>query len=73
MATSVNWLQVNILTNKYQKLNAFFSGSVKGYSDLPYWYPANYLKFLNGSNIDPKSSHLEDALIGVNGIKIKKN
>ena len=67
MATSVEWLQANILKNKYKKLNAFFSGSVKGFSDEPYWYPANYLKLLNGSDIDPKSYHLEDAVVGVQG------
>lgn len=40
--SSVNWLQENIFKNRYKKLNAFFSGSVKGVSDVPYWYKFYY-------------------------------
>ena len=70
MQTSVNWLQANILKNKYKKQNAFFSGSVKGYTDLPFWYPANYLKMLNGSDIDRNDAsptYLENGIIGISG------
>lgn len=56
-------------------MNAFFSGSVKGYTDLPFWYPANYLKLINGTSIDPNDpspSYLEESIIGVKGfIKVK--
>ena len=34
---------------------------------MPFWYPANYLKMLNGSDIDPAKSDFADAIIGVNG------
>jgi hypothetical protein len=36
---SISWLMENTL--KYQPFNCFFSGSVKGFNQLPFWYPAN--------------------------------
>ena len=77
-ASSVNWLQANILGNKYQKQNAFFSGSAIDYVhfyDSPYLFPANYIKMLNGSDIDPKQFDFETSIFGVNGLKLnlKKN
>jgi hypothetical protein len=67
----VKWLQKSVLDNRYKKLNAFFSGSVKGFTDLPFWYPANYLKLLNGSDINPtenSAAYLSNSLIGISGI-----
>jgi len=32
-------------------MNAFFSGSVKGYTSLPFWYPVNFIQFLNGTDV----------------------
>lgn len=68
--STVNWLERNILDTKHKKLNAFFSGSVKGFSDLPFWYPSNYMKLLNGTDVDPtdqEQSYLTESVIGVSG------
>lgn len=35
------------------KMNTFFSGSVKGFDDLPFWYPSNNAQYLNGTKINP--------------------
>lgn len=49
------------------KLNAFFSGSIKGFTSLPYFYPANYDVFKNnGTKIDSataSASVINDQLI----------
>jgi len=34
----------------------FFSGSVKGFSDLPFFYPGNEAVYTNGTKIDPLNS-----------------
>ncbi len=76
VSSSVKWLESNILQKKYKKQNAFFSGSVKGYSDLPFWYPANYLKMLNGSDIDKNNAsptYLENGIIGISGTNESNN
>ena len=67
---SVSWLIENAL--KYDAFNCFFSASVKGYEALPFWYPANFYQFLNGSALDPvhfnaKNESLLDAIVGVHG------
>ena len=67
---SVSWLIAN--TFQYKPFNCFFSGSVKGFSSLPFWYPANVYQFLNGTNFDPttfntKSNSLVDSIVGVTG------
>lgn len=53
-------------------MNAFFSGSVKGFDDFPYWYPANIIQFLNGSifqNPDCLAGKYFDLVIsGVSGL-----
>lgn len=68
---SVHWLLENAF--KYQPFNCFFSGSVKGFNQLPFWYPANTYQYLNASKLDPdqfdiKNQSLIDAIVGVNGI-----
>jgi len=68
---SVSWLIENAF--KYQPFNCFFSGSVKGYNQLPFWYPANIYQYLNGSILDPnhfnaKNQSLVDTIVGVSGI-----
>ena len=67
---SITWLLDN--TFKYKPYNCFFSGSVKGFNQLPFWYPANIYQFLNGTTFDPdhsgvKASMLVDAIVGVSG------
>ncbi|CAI9741459.1 Hypothetical predicted protein [Octopus vulgaris] len=41
ITSAVTFLQENILNNRYKPWNAFFSGSVKGLSTLPFLYPFN--------------------------------
>ena len=61
-----------MLGKKYKPFNAFFSGSVKGFSSLPFWYPANFDQFLNGTTVtDPASlgrGDLEKVVNGVQGV-----
>jgi hypothetical protein len=67
---SVNWLGENIFSKKYMKLNAFFSGSVKGFTSLPFWYPINTLQFLNGTFVkesDVSNKDLDYLIGGVSG------
>lgn len=55
MTESVNWLKENALdkNNKFKAMNAFFSGSVKGFNDLPFVYPTTVSQYLNGTDMDP--------------------
>jgi hypothetical protein len=67
---SASWLLDNAF--KYTPFNCFFSGSVKGYNQLPFWYPANIYQFLNGSSFDPNQfdinkNSLVDSVVGVTG------
>jgi hypothetical protein len=69
--SSAKWLRKNVFDRKLKPLNAFFSGSVKGFLSLPFWYPANYFKFLNGTFVDPSRVQQKDfgnMYIGVNGL-----
>jgi hypothetical protein len=67
---SISWLLINVF--KYQPFNCFFSGSVKGFNELPFWYPANIYQYLNGTILDPNkfninNQSLVDTVIGVSG------
>ncbi|CAF0987485.1 unnamed protein product [Rotaria sordida] len=67
---SISWLLENAF--KYQPFNCFFSGSVKGFNQLPFWYPANIYQFLNGTTFDPdhfdtENQSLMDSIVGVSG------
>ena len=67
---SISWLIDN--TFKYQPFNCFFSGSVKGFNQLPFWYPANIYQYLNGTKLDPNhfdinNQSLVDSIVGVSG------
>jgi hypothetical protein len=67
---SISWLLENIF--KYEPFNCFFSGSVKGFNQLPFWYPANIYQYLNGTILDPnhfniKNQSLVDTIVGVSG------
>ncbi|RNA27111.1 transmembrane [Brachionus plicatilis] len=67
---SVNWLHRNVLCGKFKPLNSFFSGSVKGFSTLPFWYPGNLVQFLNGTNVDPSKideRQINDVIYAVKG------
>jgi len=40
-------------------LNTFFSGSVKGMEQLPYFYPSNYAVYKNNNTfIDPEVANI---------------
>jgi hypothetical protein len=68
--TSVNWLKEYVLGSKYKPFNAFFSGSVKGLSTLPFWYPTNFDQFLNGSFVQNEDVLTRDELnYIVNGVQ----
>ncbi|CAF0992576.1 unnamed protein product [Didymodactylos carnosus] len=69
----VQWLLKNIFSNKYKPYNCFFSGSVKGFDQLPFWYPANLYQFINGTTFDPDhivvdNPTLENTICGVQGL-----
>lgn len=50
-------------------MNAFFSGSVKGFSDLPFWYPNNFVQFLNGTMVvDPDTLAESDYYNIIDGV-----
>ncbi len=53
------------------KSGAFFSGSVHNiHSSMPYFYPANFFKFINGTEFEPNNFDLiqgQCATIGVKG------
>jgi hypothetical protein len=72
LKSAINWLKSNIFNSDLKAANAFFSGSVKGLTSLPFWYPANYNVFLsNGTSFDPNKisqSDLGNTVIGVQGV-----
>ena len=45
-------------------MNAFFSGSVKLYTSMPFYFPANIHKHPNGTDFDPnvKRVQIDDPL-----------
>lgn len=64
------YLQENLFSFMASHENAFFSGSVKGSSDYPYWYPSNYCEYLNGTKIRPVNQDdiTSELIVGVEGI-----
>ncbi|XP_012938109.1 uncharacterized protein LOC101859330 [Aplysia californica] len=56
IAGCINWLTHHTLDGNYDPWNAFFSGSAKGFSSLPFWYPANRFEYLNGTAIHDRSN-----------------
>ena len=69
---SANYIMNNI--NKYftSLENSFFSGSVKNQDTMPYFYPGNYFKFMNGSDITDPSNYLNfgDFISVIPGTKV---
>lgn len=68
--SATNWLKENILGNNYKHMNAFFSGSVKGFKTVPFFYPANFIQYINGSSYDPNNFdrlNMDNILVGVQG------
>ncbi|XP_038064437.1 uncharacterized protein LOC119734887 [Patiria miniata] len=56
---AVSWLAEFILSDDYKPLNAFFSGSVKGTSTMPFYYPMNFLEYVNGTKIPLNDTHID--------------
>lgn len=67
---AVNWLCDNMF--KYKPFNAFFSGSDKGAGTTTFLYPANFLQFLNGTNVTNADnvplSEFNNLISGVQGV-----
>ncbi|KAK6167741.1 hypothetical protein SNE40_021702 [Patella caerulea] len=59
----INWLLRYALSDQYKPWNAFFSGSVKSLSDLPFFYPINRIEYFNGTRI-PSFEHIPQDTIG---------
>lgn len=69
VSSSVKWLMQNSFSKKFKPLNAFFSGSVKGFTSLPFVYPANFAQFLNGSFINPDDLTGDEMISLIYGVK----
>jgi len=71
----ISFLVDDALAEKYHKNNAFFAGPIKGIVDLPYFYPANRLEFLNKTTLpidDQNKGDINENLIpAVSGIYSK--
>jgi hypothetical protein len=53
---SIAWLRQYGLDGGFDPWNAFFSGSVKSFETLPFWYPGNRFEYLNGTAISDWST-----------------
>ncbi|XP_062613043.1 uncharacterized protein LOC134274823 [Saccostrea cucullata] len=67
---AVQWMCRNVLSRKYRPWNAFFSGSVKSFNSMPWWYPSNRKEYLNGTSIADDTHIPSDAtIIAMQGVK----
>jgi len=72
VANAISYLYEHIRDPDFtsMKENAFFSGSLKGFTSVPMFYPQNFDQFLNGSIIHNLTYHdlLEgDLMVSVSG------
>ncbi|KAL6056649.1 Cellulase [Balamuthia mandrillaris] len=70
---AAKFLKDNIFSWSYRVSNAFFSGSVKGTSTLPFLYPMNFAMWTNGTMINNFTlqvilEHGGQAILGVTGV-----
>ncbi|XP_078678548.1 uncharacterized protein LOC144914514 [Branchiostoma floridae x Branchiostoma belcheri] len=70
VSEGVSWLEKNTLSGRYKPYNAFFSGSTKGMSSVPLWFPANFLQYVNGTALSPTADLADDVefIVGVSGV-----
>ncbi|KAJ5077229.1 hypothetical protein M0811_00549 [Anaeramoeba ignava] len=67
----INWLVKYSISSTYKPENCFFSGSGKSVDGMPFWYPATYIEYLNGTVVPPDSppsvitNELIDAMSGI--------
>jgi len=64
----LKFLDLNIKKKSVSLMGSFFSGSVKGVFDLPFFYPMTKAFYINGTEINPKNSTVDD--IDVSGTLI---
>lgn len=50
---SILFLNQHILSGVYRPDNSFFSGSMKDLDTYPFFYPSNYRKYMNGTDLPP--------------------
>ncbi|KAG2373066.1 hypothetical protein C9374_012912 [Naegleria lovaniensis] len=67
------YLERNLLTFLESHENAFFSGTIKGHFDYPFFYPSNVAEYLNGTKVNPQqpgSGDLIDSklIVAVEGV-----
>lgn len=66
----VTWLYRNVLSGRFRHWNAFFSGSVKSFNSMPWWYPSNRKEYLNGTSFTDKSQiPNSDTIIAMEGVE----
>ncbi|CAH1265998.1 Hypp3286 [Branchiostoma lanceolatum] len=70
VSEAVSWLEKYTLSGRFKTYNAFFSGSTKGLSSLPFLYPANFLQYVNGTALSPTANLTRDTqfIAGVTGV-----
>jgi hypothetical protein len=61
IARASGYLATATQAGKLRLDNSFFSGSVKGDTSLPFSYPANLIRFVNGTIIPPLNATTHDA------------
>ncbi|KAL4426332.1 hypothetical protein ABPG74_011484 [Tetrahymena malaccensis] len=58
---TINFILSVSENQKTPKMNTFFSGSVKGFQSLPFFYPSNYGLYLNnGTYINPSAAQMNN-------------
>lgn len=66
----VSWLYRNVLSGRFRPWNAFFSGSVKSFNSMPWWYPSNRKEYLNGTSFSDESQiPNSDTIIAMEGVE----
>ncbi|KAL9653326.1 hypothetical protein ABK040_001962 [Willaertia magna] len=68
----ITYLNHYIFEYSSSKENAFFSGSIKGTNDYPFYYPMNVCNYLNGTKINPNLDNGDaissKLMVGVQGM-----
>ncbi|KAJ5073806.1 hypothetical protein M0811_08370 [Anaeramoeba ignava] len=52
----INWLVKYSLSSKFKPENSFFSITVKSEESFPFYFPATFIEFVNGTTVSPNSS-----------------
>lgn len=65
---STKFINEEILNDNYDKENAFFSGSIKGNSSTPFYYPVTFAEYINGSAINSSNIDFMKLTTGIPGV-----